>query len=135
MDYIILDLGFDVNVLTWKTWESMGKLHFEWSPIQLQLSNQVKDLPIGWLSQVPIDIEGLHTITNFEIINIVDDTNPYPALLEINWAIDNHTIINFKKKILSFKDNEMIVVSPIDPLEGQRYVESIYNDRQGDYID
>ena len=26
MDYIILDLGSDVNILTRQTWESMGKL-------------------------------------------------------------------------------------------------------------
>ena len=51
---------------------------------------------------------------DFEVINIVDDTNPYPALLGIDWAIDNQTIINFKKRILSFEDNEMRVVSPID---------------------
>ena len=25
MDYIILDLGFDVNILTRQTWENMGK--------------------------------------------------------------------------------------------------------------
>ena len=68
--------------------------------------------------QVPVDIEGLRTFVNFEFINIVDDTNPYPALLGIDWAIDNQTIINFKKRILSFEDNEIRMVLPIDPLEG-----------------
>ena len=29
----------------------------------------------------------------------------------------------------------MRVVSPIDPLEGQRYVEPIYSEGQGDYMD
>ena len=70
------------------------------------------------MSQVPVDIEGLHTFSDFEVINIVDDTNPYLALLGIDWAIDNQTIINFKKMILSFEDNEMRVVLPINPLEG-----------------
>ena len=28
-----------------------------------------------------------------------------------------------------------MVVSPIDPFEGQRYVELIYNEGQGDYLD
>ena len=32
MDYIILYLGFDVNILTQKTWESMGKSRLDWSP-------------------------------------------------------------------------------------------------------
>ena len=118
MDYIILDLGSNVNILTRQTWEIMGKPRLDWSPIQLRLSNQAKVLPIGRLSNVPVDVEGVHTFVDFEFINIVDDTNPYPALLGIDWAIDNHTIINFKKMILSFEDNEIRVVSPIDLLEG-----------------
>ena len=115
MDYIILDLGSNVNILMRQTWESMGKPHLDWSPVQLQLSNQAKVLPIGRLSQVPVDMEGLRTFAYFEVINIFYDMIPYPALLGIDWAIDNQTIIKFKKKILSFEDNEMRVVFPIDP--------------------
>ena len=63
-------------------------------------------------------LRGCAHFADFEVINIVDDTNPYPTLLGIDWAIDNQTIINFKKRILSFEDEEMRVVSPIDPLEG-----------------
>ena len=44
-------------------------------------------------------------------------------------------IINFKRRILSFEDDEMRVVAPIDPLEGQRYVESMFNEGQGDQLD
>ena len=77
----------------------------------------------------------MRTYAYFEFINIVDDTNPYHALLGIDWAIDNQTIINFKKRILSFEDEEMRVVSPIDPFEGQRYVEPVYNEGQVDYLD
>ena len=87
------------------------------------------------MSKVLVDIEGLCTFTYFEVINIVDDTNPYPTLLGIDWAIDNQTIINFKKMVISFEDNKMRVVSPVDPLEGQRYVEPVYNDEQVDYLD
>ena len=91
----------------------MGKPHLEWSPVQLRLANQVKVLPIGRLSQVPVDIEGLRTFADFEVINIVDDTNPYFTLMGLYWAIENQTIINFKKRILSFGDNEIRVVSPL----------------------
>ena len=128
MDYIILDLGFDVNILMQQTWESMGKPCLDQSPVPLWIVNQEKVLSIGILSQVPIDIEGFCTFADFKVINIVDVTNPYPPLLGIDWAIANQTIINFTKWILSFEDNEMRVVSPIDPLEGQRYVEPIYNE-------
>ena len=80
-------------------------------------------LAIDQLSNVSINVEGLHKFIDFEVINIVDDMNPYPTLLGIDWAIDNQTIIDFKKRILSFKDEEMRVVSPIDPLEGQIYID------------
>ena len=96
----------------------MGKPRLDWSPIQLRLSNQAKVLPIGWSSNVPVNVEGLCTFADFKVIKIVDYMNPYHALLGIDWAIDNQTIINFKKRILSFEDEEMRVVSPIDPLEG-----------------
>ena len=33
MDYIILDLWLDVNILMHQTWESMGNMYLEWSPI------------------------------------------------------------------------------------------------------
>ena len=29
MDYIILDMGSNINILTPQTWESMGKLHLD----------------------------------------------------------------------------------------------------------
>ena len=49
----------------------------------------MKVLPIGRLSQVPVDIEGLCTFIDLKIINIVEDMNPYTTLLGIDWAIDN----------------------------------------------
>ena len=107
MEYIILDLGSDVNILTRQTWESMNKPWLDWSPIQLRLANQSKVLPIGRLTQVPVEVEGLRTYADFEVIGIVDDTNPYPTLLGIYWSIDNQTIINFKKIILSFEDSKI----------------------------
>ena len=134
MDYIILDMGSDVNILMLQTWESMGKMHWGQSHIQLCLANQAKALPIGRLSNVIVDVEGLHKYADFEVINIVDDTNPYPALLGIDWDIDNQTIITFKKMILCFEDEETRVISPIDPFEGKRYVEPIYNQGKVDYL-
>ena len=68
------------------------------------------------------------------MIDIVDDTNPYPALLGIDWEIDNKSILNFKKKILSFEYFELRVVAPIDPLEGKRYVEPVNSEGHGNYL-
>ena len=82
-----------------------------------------------------MDIEGLHTFADFKVINIVDDTNPYPVLLGIDWEMENQTIINFKRRTLSFQDNEMKVVVPLDPLEGHKYIEPVFNEGQGDHLD
>ena len=47
----------------------------------------------------------------------------------------NLKIINFKRRTLSFEDDEMRVVAPIDPLEGQIYVEQVFNKGQCDDLD
>ena len=92
MDYIILYLGTGVNILTRQTWESMNKPRLDWSPFQLRLANQSKVLPIDRLTQVSVEFEGLRTYSDFKFIDIVSDTNPYPALLGIDWEIENQTI-------------------------------------------
>ena len=52
MDEVILDLGSEVNVLTKKTWELLGKPKLRYSPIQLRLANQQRVCPMGRLSNV-----------------------------------------------------------------------------------
>ena len=74
---------------------------------------------------IQIKVEGLQNFADFEVIEITDYTNPYPSLLGIYWEIENHTIINFKKIILTFENEEIRVVAPLDPLEGLRYVEIV----------
>ena len=59
MDEVILDLGSEVNVLTMQTGELMGKPKLRYSPIQLKLANQQRVSPMGRLSNVPIDIDGV----------------------------------------------------------------------------
>ena len=119
----------------------MNNPKMDWSPIHLSLANQSKVLVTGRLSQVPVEGEGLRTYIDFKFIDIVDDTNPYPALLGIDWAIENQNIINFKKMILSSedsetsKDSEIRVVVPIDFLKGHKYVESVHNEGKDNYLD
>ena len=84
---------------------------------------------------MPVEVKGLRTYSYFEVIDIVDATNQYHTLLGIDWVIDNWTIINFKKIVLTFKDSKLRVVTPIDPLEVQRYVKPINSEGQGDYLD
>ena len=55
--------------------------------------------------------------------------------LAINWAIDNQNIINLKKRILTFEDEELRVVTLLDPLEGQRYIELANSEVHDGYLD
>ena len=83
MPDVIINLGSEVNVLTKQTWEQMGQPTLDWSPIQLRLANQQKIVPLGIFPSVPVDIDGVTTFANFEVIEIIDDSNLYLALLGI----------------------------------------------------
>ena len=102
MDEVILDLGSEVNVLTKQTWEQMGIPKLSRSPIHLRLANWQRVSPLGQLPQVPVDIDGVRSFADFEVIEIIGDSRPYPALLGIDWAIDNMAIINLKKRQMTF---------------------------------
>ena len=84
MDEVILDLGSEVNVLTKQTWEQMGSPKLSRSPIHLRLANQQWVSPLGRLPQVLVDIEGVRSFADFEVIEIIGDSRPYLALLGID---------------------------------------------------
>jgi hypothetical protein len=86
MGDIILDLGSEVNVIPKKTWQCMGEPTLGYSHVQLKLANQHNVLPIGRLKGVTIDLDGVSTKADFKVIEIVDDTTPYPRLLGSDWA-------------------------------------------------
>ena len=125
MNNVILDLGSEINVLPKQTWGQMGKPSLDWSPIQLRLANQQKIVPLGRLLSVPIDLDGVSTLADFEVIEIIDDSNPYPALLGIEWAMENAAIINLKRRQMTFEGNGLRVIIPLDPSQGERYTEPI----------
>ena len=37
------------------------------------------------------------------------DKDPYPALLDIDWAFENYAIIDLKKELMIFEDGEVRV--------------------------
>lgn len=61
------------------------------------MANQQKIIPMGRLQGVTVDIEGANVVVNFEVTEILDNINPYPALLGINWATDMNGVINLNK--------------------------------------
>ena len=121
MDEVVLDLGSEVNVMTKQTWEIMAKLKLAFSPIQLRLANQQRVIPLGRLSSVLVDLDGVCNLADFEVIEIIDDSTPYPALLGIDWEFENQAIINLKKKTMSFEGNGIRVIGLLDPALGPRY--------------
>ena len=78
-------------------------------------------MPLERLLSVPIDIDGVSTLADFEVIDIIDDSNPYPALLGIEWAMENDAIINLKRRQMTFEGNGLRVIIPLDPSQGERY--------------
>jgi len=96
--------------------------------------NQQKTIPMGRLQGVIVDIEGASALVDFEVIEIVDDSNPYPALLGIDWAIDMNGVINFKKRKMIFEKKSLYVVVPLD-LEEPRYTKLVYDYESDDDLD
>jgi hypothetical protein len=123
MGDIILYLWIEVNVFHKKTWEYMGEPTLGYSPIQLKLENQHRVIPIGRLKGIPLDLDGVCTMEYFEVIDIVDNTTPYPALLGLDWAFENQAIIKLKTGKMIFESGEYRVIAPLDPSEGRKYVE------------
>ena len=87
-------------------------------------------MPLGQFPNVPVDIDGGCTVAEFEVIEIIDDSNPYPALLGIEWALDNDVVINLKKRQMIFEGKELRVIVPLDPSQGARYTEPLRNEDQ-----
>lgn len=80
---------------------------------------------MGCLCGVAIDIEGAHAIAYFEVIKIVDDSNPYLALLGINWVFDMNAVTNLKKCSMTFEKKELRVIVALDPAEGVWYTKAV----------
>ena len=57
--------------------------------MQLQLANQAKVQPIGHISNLVVDVEGMKTYADFDVIEVVEDGGSYLALLGIGWANEN----------------------------------------------
>jgi hypothetical protein len=70
-----------------------------------------------------VHVPGVKTVADFEVIEIMGDKDPYPVLLGIDWAYDNYAVIDLKKDTMTFEDEGIKVVQPLDPYVGPRYIE------------
>ena len=97
----------------------MGEPKLVWSPVQMRLDNQAKVQPIIHVSNLVIDVEGMRTCIDFDVIKAVDGGGSYPMLLGIGWANDSMAMMNFKKWLMTFESQDIRVISPMDPNEGR----------------
>jgi hypothetical protein len=125
IDYVVLDLGEKVNVMMKQTRTLMGKPKLIYSPIRLRMANQQVVSPFERLEHVTVDINEVRTFADFEEIEIVDDSCPYPTLLIIDCAFNNSIVVDLKKIRMAFEGDGLRVIAPLDPDEGQRYTEPI----------
>jgi hypothetical protein len=61
-----------------------GEPTLGYSTVQLKLGNHHRVLPIGRLKGVIVDLDGVHTVAYFKVIEIVYRTTPYPTLLGLD---------------------------------------------------
>jgi len=51
----------------------------------------------------------------FEVIEIIDDSQPYLVLMGLEWVVDNQEIINLKRMEMIFEVGDLKVIAPFDP--------------------
>jgi hypothetical protein len=96
VDNVILKLGSDAKVFPKKKWDLMGKRKLVWYPVKLSLTDEHNIVPIGCLTGVPMNVDEVRNMVEFEAIEIMEDSQPYCALMGLEWDFDNHAIINLK---------------------------------------
>jgi len=99
------------------------------------MENQQKIIPMGWLQGVIVDIESMSALADFEVIEIVDDNNPYPVLLGIDWATDMNRVISLKKQKMIFENKSLCIIVPLDPTERLRYTKPFCDYESDDNLD
>jgi hypothetical protein len=67
---------------------------------------------------------------DFEVIEIFNDSFPYPALLGIDWAFKNSNVVDLNKRRMKFEGDGLRVIASLDLDEGLQYIEPF---REEDY--
>ena len=73
----------------------MGSPTLSWSPMQLRLANQAILTPIRRVLHLVVEVEGMNTYADFDVIEVVDGRGSYLTFLGIGWANDSMFVINF----------------------------------------
>jgi hypothetical protein len=90
----------------------------------------IQNISLGRLEKLEVNIEGVKMKDDFEVMEIMDDSNPYHVLLGIDWAFENNAMLNLKNQHISFETDTQCVIAPLYPNEGDWYNESVDEDAQ-----
>ena len=90
---------------------------------------------IGHVLHLAVEIEGMNTYVEFDVIEVVDGGSSYPTLLEIGWSNEILAMINFKKCVMNFENRDIIFIASMDPNEGRMYVEPVKEEVMGGWDD
>ena len=90
---------------------------------------------MGILENMEIDVAGVKTVVDFEVIETMGDKDPYPLLLGIDWSYENYAIIDLKKDTMTFEATGIKVVQPLDPYVGPKYREPTNNNMEGEDLE
>ena len=67
----------------------------------------------------------MKTYADFDLIEVIDGGGSSPAFLGIGWVNESMSVINFKKCMMTFENQDIRVITPMDPMEGKRYIEPV----------
>ena len=67
----------------------------------------------------------MKTYADFDVIEVDEDGGSYPALLGIGWDNYSMVVINLKKWVMKFENQDVRVIAPMDPQEGHQYIEPV----------
>jgi hypothetical protein len=99
------------------------------------MENQYFIFPVGRMEYVKVDVAGVKTIVDFEVIEIMGDGDPYLALLGIDWDYENYDIIGLKRDTMMFEADGVKVIQTLDPYMVPRYFEPMDNNMEPEVID
>jgi len=91
-----------------------------------------------------VNMDGVRSVADFKVIEIVNDIQPYLVLMGLEWMFYNKEIITLKRSEMIFEVGYFRVTMPLDPTEGKGYIEpergnnidNLYNmtTRMEDYV-
>jgi len=77
-----------------------------------------------------VDLVGVKTVVDFEVIEIIGEKDPYLALLGIDWNYEKYVVNDLKKETMTLESDGMKFTHPLDPYKGQCYFDSVYNNME-----